>query len=340
MKKSTLSDISKSTGFSVTTISRVLNGKAEQFRISRESQNKILEAVRVLNYRPNFVAQSLRNMSTRTIGLLVPCIDNPFFANIASAVIGEAHKYDYTVMVLDTHESAKDENEAIETLLSRNVDGIITVPSSDNPSTLTALDREKPIILIDRYFENCHLPYVATDNYQGALDATELLIKAGHKNIMCIQGPPQSITSQRRVQGYRDTLAKAGLSDRAIVCGNEFSTQNGYVETKLALTRKDGISAIFALSNTILLGVIKALREHGLTIPADMSVISFDDNIYLDFLNPPVTRISQPIESISIVAVKMLIDRIQRGIIQSEGLLLQPDILLRESVAPLLSNKP
>ena len=204
----------------MTTISRVLNGKAEQFRISRESQNKILEAVRVLNYRPNFVAQSLRNMSTRTIGLLVPCIDNPFFANIASAVIGEAHKYDYTVMVLDTHESAKDENEAIETLLSRNVDGIITVPSSDNPSTLTALDREKPIILIDRYFENCHLPYVATDNYQGALDATELLIKAGHKNIMCIQGPPQSITSQRRVQGYRDTLAKAGLSDRAIVCGN------------------------------------------------------------------------------------------------------------------------
>lgn len=340
MKKSTLSDISNATGFSVTTISRVLNGKAEQFRISRDSQNKIIEAVRELNYRPNYVAQSLRNKVTRTIGLLVPCIENPFFANIASAVIREARKYDYPVMVIDTHESAKDENEAINTLLSRNVDGIIMVPSSDDPSALTALDREKPVILIDRYFDNCNLTYVATDNYQGALDATELLLKAGHEKIMCIQGPPQSITSQRRVQGYLDTLATSGLSHRAIVCGNEFSTQNGYVETKLALSRGADISAIFALSNTILLGVIKALKEHGLNIPHDMSVISFDDNMYLDFLDPPVTRISQPIESISIVAVKMLIDRIQHDLTPAGGLLLQPSILLRESVAPPTDRHP
>lgn len=333
MKKSTLSDISKYTGYSVTTISRVLNGKSEQFRISRESQKKIMEAVRELNYRPNYVAQSLRNSATRTIGLLVPCIDNPFFANIASAVIGEAHKYSYPVMVIDTHENVKDENEAINTLLARNVDGIIMVPTSDDPTKLTELAQEKPLVLIDRYFDDCDLSYVATDNYKGALDATDLLIKAGHENIMCIQGTPQSITSRQRVQGYLEAMEKAGISDHAIICGNEFSTQNGYVETKLALNMGKKISAIFALSNTILLGAIKAIREHGLQVPDDISIVSFDDNIYLDFLDPPVTRISQPIESISIVAVKMLMDRIKENPAPVGGILLQPSIILRESIA-------
>lgn len=333
MKKSTLSDISSYTGLSVTTISRVLNGKSEQFRISRESQQKIMDAVRKLNYRPNYVAQSLRNCATRTIGLLVPCIDNPFFANIASAVIGEAHKYSYPVMVIDTHESVKDEDEAINTLLSRNVDGIIMVPSSDDPARLVELAREKPLVLIDRYFDQCDLSYVATDNYKGALEATELLIKAGHTDIMCIQGTPQSITSQRRVQGYLDALEKAGLAGNTMICGNEFSTQNGYVETKLALNMGKKISAIFALSNTILLGAIKAISEHGLKVPEDLSIVSFDDNIYLDFLNPPVTRISQPIESISIVAVKMLMDRIKDNPVPAGGILLQPSIVLRQSVA-------
>ena len=118
-----------------------------------------------------------------------------------------------------------------------------------------------------------------------------------------------------------------------MICGNEFSTQNGYVETKLALNMGKKISAIFALSNTIFLGAIKAISEHGLKVPEDLSIVSFDDNIYLDFLNPPVTRISQPIESISIVAVKMLMDRIKDNPVPAGGILLQPSIVLRQSVA-------
>lgn len=332
MKKSTLNDISERTGLSVTTISRVLNGKSEEFRISKSSQEIIMKAVRELNYRPNFVAQGLRNSSTHTIGLLVPGIDNPFFANIANAVINEAHKYTYPVMIIDTHESPKDEDQAIDTLLSRNVDGIIMVPSSDSPARLMELAKEKPLVLIDRYFDGYDLPYVATDNYRGAIDATNLLLDAGHKDIMCIQGTPQSVTSRRRVQGYMDALSCADLTDRAIVCGNEFSVQNGYVETKLALNSGMRFSAIFALSNTILLGAVKAISEHGLSIPGDVSIVSFDDNLYLDYLNPPVTRISQPIESISMVAVKMLMDRILGTNNSPGGILLQPSVVYRSSV--------
>lgn len=335
MRKSTLNDIAEHTGLSVTTISRVLNGKSGQFRISSASQEKVLKAVRELNYRPNFIAQGLRNSSTHTLGLLIPGIDNPFFANIANAVINEAHKYTYPVMLLDTHENVKDEEMAMETLLSRNVDGIIMVPSSDSPEQLDKIDSEVPLVLIDRYFDNSAIPYVATDNYKGATDATNLLIEAGHRDIMCIQGTLQSVTSRRRVEGYLDALAAADLAANAIVCGNDFSVQNGYVETKLALNSGKKFSAIFALSNTILLGAIKAITEHGLRIPDDISLISFDDNLYLDYLNPPVTRVSQPIESISIVAVKMLMDRIQGNTTNQTGILLQPSLIMRQSVATL-----
>jgi len=335
MKKNTLHDISVRTGLSVTTISRVLNGKSKSFRISQASQEKVMKAVRELNYRPNFIAQGLRNSFTRTIGLLVPGIDNPFFANIANAVINEAHKYNFPVMLIDTHNNDKDELQAIETLLSRNVDGIIMVPSGDSPSRLDELNKEKPLVLIDRYFDDTDINYVATDNYKGAFDATSMLIDAGHRDIICIQGDVKSVSSRKRVQGYLDALEKAGFNEKAIVCGNDFSVQNGYVETKLALNSSKKFSAIFALSNTILLGAIKAIAEHGLTIPDDISIVSFDDNIYLDYLNPPVTRISQPIESISIVAVKMLMDRINGIDTPPGGILLQPSMVYRSSIATI-----
>lgn len=332
-KKATLSDISKCTGVSITTISRVLNGKSEQFRISRETEQKVLEAVRKLKYQPNFIAQSLRKSTTFTLGLLIPSIDNPFFANIASAVIREAMKYEYPVMVIDTHESVEEEKETIETLLGRNVDGIIIVPCTDDPEALLKVNQTKPLVLIDRYFDNCDLSYVATDNYRGAYDATRLLLAQGHRKIMCIQGTPRSITSRQRVRGFLEAMQNAGCPDDAIVSGNEFSTSNGYVETKLALTLGQRPTAIFALSNTILLGALRAISEHGLHIPNDISIISFDDNLYLDFLNPPITRISQPIEEISIVAVKMIMDRIRGRADTATSCLLQPAIVIRHSIS-------
>ncbi len=334
-KKATLTDISNCTGVSITTVSRVLNGKSEQFRISRETEQKVLEAVKKLKYRPNFLAQSLRKSTTYTLGLLIPSIDNPFFANIASAVIREALKYEYPVMVIDTHESVEEEKGAIDTLLGRNVDGIIMVPCTDDPEQLLKLNQIKPLVLIDRYFDNCELSYVATDNYKGAYEATRLLLMQGHRKIMCIQGTPRSITSRQRVKGFIEAMQSAGCTDCATVSGNEFSTSNGYVETKLALTLGQRPTAIFALSNTILLGALRAVSEHGLRVPDDISIISFDDNLYLDFLNPPVTRISQPIEEISIVAVKMLMDRIKEHTENSaKSCLLQPAIVIRNSIAP------
>ena len=297
--KKTLIDVSKKTGYSISTISRVLNGKSEKYRISQSAKEVILQSVKELNYQPDIVAQSLRNNTTYTIGLLVPHIDNPFFANIASVVIREAQRYNYTVMI----------------------------------STKT------PIVLIDRYFEKHNLPYVATDNYVGAYQATKLLIESGHSKILCIQGPDISITTKERVRGYLDALREAGYQDNAMIRGNEFSIQNGYIETKLALNSTTKPTAIFALSSTILLGAVKALNEHKVRIPQDMSIISFDDNLYLDYLNPPITRIAQSLENIGIIAVKMLMQKILEETELHSEILLKPNIIKRDSIKVLTDRK-
>ena len=184
--KKTLIDVSKKTGYSISTISRVLNGKSEKYRISQSAKEVILQSVKELDYQPDIVAQSLRNNTTYTIGLLVPHIDNPFFANIASVVIREAQRYNYTVMLIDTLEDPVQENKAIDSLLSRKIDGIILVPTGENPSKLEEISTKTPIVLIDRYFEKHNLPYVATDNYVGAYQATKLLLESGHSKILCI----------------------------------------------------------------------------------------------------------------------------------------------------------
>lgn len=337
MKKSTLADIARLTGLSITTISRVLNGKSEEFRISKSSQDIVLKAVKELDYRPNVAAQSLRSNSMHTIGLLVPRIDNPFFANIASIIIREAHKYTYPVMVIDTVENPLEEDAALDTLLSRNVDGIIVAPCSDSPERLREIAEKKPVVLIDRYYENEDLPYVATDNYSGAVEAVNLLIANGHRDIMCIQGSPLSITSRNRVKGYRDAMVNAGLEDFLNIRGNDYSVQNGYIETKLELLSGRPVSAIFALSSTILLGAMKAIEEQGLKVPDDISLLSFDNNVFLDYLNPSITRVCQPVEHIGIVAVKLLMDSILGLSVRQPSMLLPPTVMLRNSVRPVIA---
>ena len=187
------------------------------------------------------------------------------------------------------------------------------VPTGENPSKLEEISTRTPIVLIDRYFEKHNLPYVATDNYIGAYQATKLLLESGHSKILCIQGPDISITTKERVRGYLDALREAGYQDNAMIRGNEFSIQNGYIETKLALNSTTKPTAIFALSSTILLGAVKALNEHKVRIPQDMSIISF--------------------------AVKMLMQKILEETELHSEILLKPNIIKRDSIKVLTDRK-
>lgn len=330
MKGKTLADISSMTGYSISTISRVLNGKSNDYRISETAVKKILQAAKDLNFKPDLLAQSLCNRHTHTIGLLVPHINNPFFANIAKVVIREAWRNNYITMLIDTMEQQKVEDEALDALLLRHVDGVIMVPIGNNQLRLQEVNEKLPLVLIDRYFEASPIPYVSTDNYTGAYKATRMLLEAGHRRILCLQGPRLSITSKERVRGFMSAMNEFGCGDRAYIRGNDFSIQNGYMETKASM--KDiKPTALFTLSNTILMGSVKALNELDLSIPQDVSIISFDDNPSLSYFKPSVTCIAQPLEQIGVRALNMLLKVISGKKVKSE-ILLRPTIVKRDSI--------
>ena len=310
MKKETLASIAKRTGFSITTVSRVLCGNAAKYRICKATEEIIVQEARRCAYTPAALAQKLRTKSTKTIGLLVPSVSNPYFADLASGIITELDRNGYLTIVMDTMESETKMVDNARSLAQRNIDGIIAVPCGDNPVALERINKDVPVVLVDRFYSSSALPYVTTNNYKGSVGACDVLLSRGYKKIVCIQGELSSGPNRERVRGYFDTMKRAGLEEIISVVGNEFSIQNGYLETKLLLNKRDSFDAIFALSNTIVLGAMKAIREVGLRIPEDIAIISFDDNMYMEYLTPTITRVSQPVGDMAKLAAKILLDRI------------------------------
>lgn len=335
--KATLELIAKKTGYSISTISRVLNNKAKLSRISKETVDLIRLEAEKCGYSPNLVAKNLRTNQSRIIGLVVPYLSNPYFSEMANVIIAEAKRVGYTTIVIDTMENEEMQNSAVAMLLSRQVEGIIIVPCGNNPKLLEQTSEcGLPIVLVDRYYEQSGLPYVVTNNYQGGKMAATLLIRNGHRRLACIQGPSNTMPNKKRIEGYLSVLKSEGLADDAVIVGNEFSIQNGYMETKLLLNDANPPTAIFALSNTIGLGVLKAIKEAGLRIPEDISLISFDNNIYLDFMEPSITRIGQRIDEMGKLSVKLLHDSISNKKIVSSQIELSPELIMRESLAPII----
>ena len=361
--KINLLSIAEKTGYSVSTVSRVLSGQAEKYRISSKAAEIIsLEASRC-HYRPNFVARALRTRKSHTIGLVVPGIDNPFFATLASVINNMLASMGYHTLLADSREDVGEEAASLEEFRRRNVDGIIAVPVAPSPELHEEIGRSIPMVLIDRYFESTSLPYICTDNYAGAVTATRYLLDRGYRRILAVQGVPASMPNRERVRGFLSALAptaaspassssapniaspapsssapnvttpapssSAGPSVTFKVVGDAFSVQNGHdrileefgpaplscgsSSSSGAPSRGAGLpfDAVFAFSTTILLGVIDALRSLGLRVGEDVGVISFDNNSFLDFLDPAITRVEQPLREAGEIAVRTLFTLIE-----------------------------
>ncbi|HCY75447.1 MAG TPA: transcriptional regulator [Ignavibacteriales bacterium] len=331
----TLKSIALKLGVSVTTVSRALNGKSNRYRISKETELKILKAAKELAYSPNQLARGLRLKRTNTIGYIIPDISNPFFASIAKSVEKSARKFGYSIILCDSEESTDIEKESLQLMLNRKVDGLIISPVGLEVSHLVAVSQKNiPIVLLDRYFPNLNLPFVTSDNYQGALEAVNLLIENGHTRIACIQGLKNTSPNNDRVRGYKDAhLNKQLTIDESLIVGDSFGEDNGYIETKLLLRKNPLPTAIFSVSNLISLGAIRAISEEGLKIPEDISMISFDDQPYSRFLSTPMTTVSQQSTQIGQIATKLLLDQIEsKRSHDPQGIFLPTKIILRDSI--------
>lgn len=336
LKKETLQSISERTGYSVSTVSRVLSGKGAAQRIAQSTIDAITEEARKCNYHANLLAKGLRTKHTNTVGLIVPSIENPYFSNLASVITTRLKECGYHLLLGDSMENEENEREIIESFAGQSVDGIIVVPSGSSPEILEDVAKGLPVLLVDRYFSETTLPYVSTDNYAGGLMATKHLLKKGYRNILAIQGLQSSMPNRERVRGFRDAICSHNEVSYSLV-GDSFSIDNGYKCTLDALGPSakgtERPDAIFAFSVTILLGAIKALRELGLSVPGDVGIISYDNSQFMDYLNPPVCRIAQPLQQMGTIAADILVRKIEKGAGQSDTLqlLVKPSLIEGES---------
>jgi LacI family transcriptional regulator len=331
----TLKDIAGKAGISVSIVSRVLNRKTEKYRISQKTEQRVLEAAKELNYRPNQLARGLRLKKTHTIGLIVPDISNPFFAHVARVIQKQAYQEGYSLLVCNTDENIETEIEQIEIMRSRRLDGFIIMPVGLSHGHIDELLTDNiPLVLLDRCFDDLDTHSVVVDNYLGACQAVEHLTDLGHERIAIIQGLPNTYTNNARVKGYKDTLERKNIPiDESLIVGNDFRKENGYIETKFLLNLDISPSAIFTTSDLITLGALQAIYEQNLRIPADISIVAFDDFDFAPFLLTPLTTVEQPKELMGEVAVKLLIDDIKdRGKASKKRIALKPKLIIRKSV--------
>ncbi|HMR19282.1 MAG TPA: LacI family DNA-binding transcriptional regulator [Sphingobacterium sp.] len=328
----TIKTLANITGFSTTTVSRVLNGTYRKYRVSEKTAIIIHAEAKKLGYIPNQAAVNLRLKKNQSIGLIVPSLANPFFSTIASIISKAFYNRDYSVYMIDCDENQEIEKETINKISAQNMDGLIVIPSGNEYSHLERIISIKlPTIFIDRYFEDLPLPFVSTDHFQGALSAVELLVKKGHQKIACIQGNPTVVSSTERVKGYRAGIQKYGLGYEHIG-GQEFTQEAGYEEMQRILQLEDRPTAVFALSDTISLGILQALKEQGYRIPEDFSLVSFDNSLYLDYLECPITSIAHPVEEIAEKAVNMLLAHMEDNTVAQKSTLFAPTLIERSSI--------
>jgi LacI family transcriptional regulator len=326
-------------GISVTTVSRVLNGKAKKYRISVTTEQRVLKTAKEHNYIPNKIARSLKMAKTETLGLIIPDIANPFFADLAKSIELEARIKGFSIILCDSREDLAVEKELINLLLGHKVDGIIIAPVGTNFDHLESIyESGLSIVIVDRYSPEVRMPYITSDNYGGAFDAVNYLISMGHRKIACIQGIKDSQPNKERVLGYIDALKQTGINlDASFIAGEDFSTENGYKQTRVLFSVDDPPTAIFALSNLISLGVIKAISEMGLKIPDDVSLISFDEQPYSAYLETPLTTIAQKKCEMGELAVNLILRYIEHKVDNNKpvSMKLKTNLIIRESVKNL-----
>lgn len=342
-KRVTLQTIAKEVGVSTATISRVLSGQGVRYRISKQTQDKVVEVAKELGYLPDQLARSLRLRRSHTIGLIIPDISNPFFSTVARNVEIEARKAGYSILLSDTQEDTSLEVDSIRLLQTRKVDGIVICPAGEESKHISPLvSRGFPIVIVDRYFPSLQCPYVVSDNYGGSLEAVTHFIENNHRRIAYIQGRLHTSVNDARLRGYRDALRKHNISlDESLIVGDSFGERNGYVGAKMLLNRASRPTAIFSASNLISLGAMRAIFEEGLKIPDDISMISFDDQPYSDYLSTPMTTVAQQTIEMGQIAFKLLMGQIGTDKPSDPtSVVLPTTLILRKSVVnPDVSSK-
>ncbi len=307
-----IKEIQKLTGYSYSTISRVLNGKAKEFRISDETCKKILEAAKKLNYRPNILARSLRLRKSMTIGLIVPDIQNPFFGELAWWIEKLLREHGYSTILCNTNEIPENEEFYLKVLFDRQVDGMIIAPVHTREwGELENIKKDRAIVLIDRIFYETDLPWVTSDNTLTAERMTDKLIKLGFTQIAFLGGIPNTYINDARFEGYKNSLEKHSLQiDREIVLFKGYASEAGEEMMSIIFERVQDIEAVFCVNNLVFLGAMKVVQQKELTGDKYVMMAAFDIKHYSHIFKRPLLGANQDLQKLAINCVSLLLDEI------------------------------
>lgn len=301
----TIGDVARRARVSTATVSRVLAGHG---RARPETRERVFAAARDLGYRPSGVARSLRQRATRTLGLIVTDIENPFFPQLVRAVEDAARDLGYAILLCNADDDPEREAAYLELLVDRWVDGVVIAASSLGERHREWLaDAPLPIVLVNSTDLEIGLSTIASDNYAGGALAARHLAELGHRRFGLITAPPRNTDGPARLDGARDALKSAGIAgDRILVAADEAGVAGGERAASDILRRDRQVTALIAYNDLMAIGAMRAVRAAGLRIPADVSITGFDNVDLSAYVDPPLTTIAQATSELGHWAVTQL----------------------------------
>lgn len=304
----TIKDIAKHTGLGLATISSYLNGG----NVREENRKKIEAAIKELNFEVNEVARGLKTNKTKTIGVVIPELNNNFCAEIITVMEDILRNYGYATIVCDCRTDKELEKKAVEFLYRKRVDGIINMPVNPDGSHLkNFLYSKKPIILIDRKINGFDCDYVLVDNLDAVKKAVQLLITNGHVKIGIIGGPEGVYTAEERMLGYKLALMEAGIvPEESLIEHGDYTINGGVHCIKELIRNNKDMSAVIVTNYEMTLGAVIGINEMGIKIPDELSLLGFDNIEFARACNPRLTIVTQPIKEIGSKIAEQILKRL------------------------------
>jgi LacI family transcriptional regulator len=337
-KKTSIKDIAIEAGVAISTVSFVINGKDV---VAEKTKKKVLKAIKKLDYRTNIIARSLRTKSTKAIGVIVPDIATPYTSQIVKGMEDFSRKMGYTLILGCSYYSKEEEEKQVNIFIDKLIDGIIFFSGYDNYDFVKKISMTGiPMVAVDRDFENNEFYSVTIDNEAGTKKAVDYLYKKGHRHIGYVTFSSQEQTVvKKRLKGYMKGLQQNDLPYRKDYILEDDGTRLDEIEYtykifKDYLRKNKNVTAILTLSDYHAFGAMKAIKEMGLKIPQDISIVGYDNILFSNFVDPPLTTIKQPKKILGKTGTELLFKLIEGKKVENKHIILETELIERDSVAP------
>ncbi len=330
----TMADVAARAGVSIATVSRALSGDGRL--VSAPVLERVRTTAREMGYHPNNLARNMRSGTARIFGLVISDVGNPFFTAVARGAEDVAQQHGYSMVLSNTDESPEREAASLDVMTAERVAGIIIATTNENGEVLRrSVSMGTALVAIDRRIQGLPTDSVAVDNESAAHEAVSHLIRLGHRRIAIVGGPPDAHTARERLRGYERAHRDARLEvDPALTTAGTFRESAGLVLARSLLAIPVPPTAIFSVNNLTTIGVLRALREAGVRIPDQVSLVGFDDIPTAELLDPPLTVVRQPTYRMGAQAVELLIRRIQKPGSPVREVQLTSTLVIRGSTGP------